>query len=377
MKIHSYTYFLICLSYLTYAQPNQDTNVFRVTLSDLQMTTYEKDSTANALVIYEYGNSYVDVKDYDLRTEEKHKIKILNKEGFDHATVVIYLYNNDRNYEHVKNIVATTYNLEGEQVISTKLDEKDIFEEKYSDNYTLVKFTMPNVKEGSVLTYSYTLKSPFMFKYKGWSFQSNIPKLYSEYRASIPGNWDYNIKLIGGQKLKVNESEIKKDCLSGGNGGSANCFNAQYIMEDIPAFIEEDYMTSESNYRARIDYELKTFNGFDGLRTDYTKTWETVDKDLKTDGDIGKQLNKSIKSEDYISSDIINLKDKLKKAKSIYNYVQETFTWNGDYKLFTEGSVKDILKDKSGNVSSINILLHNLLKSSNIEVKPVLLSTRR
>ncbi|WP_276205018.1 hypothetical protein [Flavivirga aquatica] len=43
-------------------------------------------------------------------------------------------------------------------------------------------------------------------------------------------------------------------------------------MKDIPAFIEEDYMTSESNYLIRIDYELKTFKGFDGVINDYTKT---------------------------------------------------------------------------------------------------------
>lgn len=376
MKTFLYTFIFLLVSKISFAQLDYDTSKFRVTLSDLEMTTYEKDSTANALVLYEFGNSYVDGNYYDLRTEEKHKIKILNKEGFNHATVIIYLYNNERDSEHVKNIFATTYNLIGGQVISTKLDEEAIFKEKYNDNYTLVKFTMPNIKEGSVITYSFTRDSPFMFKYRGWDFQSDIPKLYSEYRASIPGNWDYNIKLVGGQKLAVNESEIKKDCLSGGNGGTANCFNAQYVMVDVPAFIEEDYMTSEANYKIRIEYELKTFTGFNGLKNDYTKTWKTVDKDLKTDGDIGRQLNKSIKPEDYLSTDIINLKDKLKKAEAIYNYVQETYTWDGDYKLFSEGSVKDILKEKSGNVSSINILLHNLLKTSNIEVKPVLLSTR-
>lgn len=376
MKIYLSTILLLFISYLICAQQSYDTSKFRVTLSDLEMTTYEKDSTANALVLYDYGSSYVDVNDYDLITIEKHKIKILNKDGFEHATVVIYLQNNERHYEDVKNIIAVTYNLEDGRVISTKLDEKDIYKEKYNDNFTLVKFTLPNIKEGSVITYSFTRDSPFMFNYKGWNFQSEIPKSYSEYRASIPANWEYNIKLVGGQKLSVNQSEVEKNCLSGGNGGSSNCFNSQYVMEYIPAFIEEDYMTSELNYRARIEYELKTFTGFDGLINDYTKTWKTVDKDLKTDGDIGKQLNKSIKPEDYLSIDIINLKDKLKKAKAIYNYVQETYTWDGNYKLFSEGSVKDILKEKSGNVSSINILLHNLLKASNIDVKPVLLSTR-
>ncbi len=376
MKRQISTIIFLFISSFVFSQTDYNTSKYRVTLSDLEMKTYEKDSTANALVLYEYGNSYVDKNDYDLRTEEKHKIKILNKEGFDQATVIIYLYNNNRNSESIKDIIATTYNLEDGNVIITKLEKEDIFEEKYNDNYTLVKFTLPNIKEGSVITYGYTKKSPFMFKYKGWDFQSEIPKIYSEYRASIPANWDYNIKLVGAQKLSENESELKENCLTGGNGAYAHCGNYKYVMENIPAFIEEDFMTSKQNYLSRIEYELKTFSGFNGVISDYTKTWETVDKDLKTDGDLGRQLKKSIDLNELLSEDIINEPNVLKKAHSIYNYVQENFTWNGDYKLFTEGSVKDLLKNNSGNASSINILLHNLLKEADIEVKPVLISTR-
>lgn len=368
--------FLLLNCLFCFSQENYNSESFTVTLGDIESKTFSKDSTANAMVIYERGNSYVDNDDYDLRTHEKFKVKILNREGFNNATITIYLYNNDQKNEKVKNINATTYNTIDGKIVRTKLEEENIYEEKYNENYTLVKFTLPNIKEGSVITYSYTRISPFMFNYKGWDFQSKIPKLYSEYSASIPANWEYNIKLVGGQKLSVNETEVIKNCLTINGGGSAGCFNARYVMKNIPAFIEEDYMTSESNYLIRIDYELKTFKSFDGSITDYTKTWKTVDKELKTDPNIGKQLNKSVKAEDLLPQEIINETDTIKKAKAIYKYVQDNYTWNGDYKIFTEVSVKDLIKNKSGNVSSINILLHNLLEQTNINVKPVLLSTR-
>nr|WP_276205021.1 DUF3857 domain-containing protein [Flavivirga aquatica] len=111
----------------------------------------------------------------------------------------------------VKKIIATTYNKIDGKVVKTQLQEKDIFKEKYNENYTLVKFTLPNIKEGSVITYNYTIISPFMFKYKGWNFQSKIPKLYSEYKASIPGNWEYKIKLVGSKEFAVNESKVEKN----------------------------------------------------------------------------------------------------------------------------------------------------------------------
>ncbi|MGB5419494.1 hypothetical protein [Algibacter sp.] len=358
------------------SQENYSSESYRVTLGDLESNTFVRDSTANALVIYEEGKSYVDKNDFDLRTEEKHKIKILNREGFDHATVKIHLYSNSSRAEKIDKIFATTYNKIGDEVIQTKLEEKNIFTEKYDENHTLIKFTLPNIKEGSVITYSYTTISPFMFTYHGWDFQSDIPKLYSEYNASIPGFWLYHIKLLGGKKLTTNSSDIDKTCLQTSRGATADCMVTKYAMKDVPAFIEEDYMTAKSNYLARVDYELETFRAPDGTITHYTKTWKDVDKEFRTDKEIGKQLKKSVDLEDLLSSEIINEKDPLKKAQAIYKYMQDTYTWNGDYKIFSDVSIKDLMKNKSGNVSSINILLHNILNEANIDAKPILISTR-
>lgn len=367
---------LIHFSLLSFSQENYSSESYNVSLDDIKSSTFVKDTTANALVIYESGNSYVDRDEFDLRTEIKRKIKILKREGFNKANITVYLYNSNKSDEKVKKITATTYNIIDGEVVKTNINEKDIFEEKYDENHTLVKFTLPNIKEGSVITYSYTLISSFMFNYKSWDFQSDIPKMYSEYNTSIPANWDYNIKLIGGKKLFKNESKIEKECLIAGNGGVAGCSNSIYVMKDIPAFIEENYMTTKNNYLARIEYELKTFQDFKGIKNNYAKTWETVDRELKLDDNIGKQLSKSIKVEEVLPLEIINETDALKKATSIYQFVQSNYTWNEEYRIFKDVSVKDLIKDKSGNVSAINILLHNLLEESGIEVKPILLSTR-
>lgn len=368
---------LLILSIKGFSQENYNSESYQVTSGDIKSKTYIKDSTANALVIYETGKSYVHKTEFDLRTEEKHKIKILNREGFDNATVKIYLYNSKSKSEKVEKITAITYNKVGDKITTTKLNKENIFTEKYNENYTLIKFTLPNIQEGSVISYSYTTVSPFMFKYHGWEFQSDIPKLFSEYKTSIPGYWIYHIKLIGSkEKLSTNTSDIERNCLNLSRGGSADCMNSVYVMKDVPAFIEEDYMTSRDNYLLRIDYELQTFRAPEGGATNYSKTWKDVDKEFKNDKEIGKQLRKPIDAEELLNPDILNEKDILKKAKAIYKYVQNDYTWNGDYNIFKDVSIKDLLKDKSGNVSSINILLHNLLLETEIMAKPVLVSTR-
>src|SRR5690606_34800525 len=123
------------------------------------------------------------------------------------------LYKKDNNAEKISDITATTYNIENGKVTQVKLEKSAIFEENYDENHTLAKFTFPNIKEGSVITYSYTLESPYIYKYKDWEFQSDIPKLYSEYNTSIPANYEYNIKLVGTLKLIRNEQKLVKDCL--------------------------------------------------------------------------------------------------------------------------------------------------------------------
>ncbi len=372
------TFLLLLLTYIGYGQTNFSSENYSITNKDLETNIFKKDSTAHALVIYEYGESYVDKNTFQLKTKIKRKIKILDREGFKKANIIIDLYKNDSgdSKEKISDISATTNNLVDGKISKTRLEKNQIFREKYNDNYTRVKFALPNIKEGSVITYSYTLESPFMFKYKGWEFQSDIPTLHSEYRASIPGNYEYNIKLVGGKKLHTNESKLVKNCLSTGRGAKADCFNSIYVMKDVPAFIDEDYMTTRNNYLARIDYELKIYRSFDGGIKNYARTWKTTDKDLKSEQAIGRQLNKGGLVKDLLTEIVSKESDPLTKAKAIYKYVQDHYTWNGEYNLFKEVSLKGLIKNKSGRASEINLLLFNLLKENDIDVKVVLISTR-
>ncbi|WP_282136178.1 DUF3857 domain-containing protein [Seonamhaeicola maritimus] len=369
---------LFLSSFNLFSQTSFNSESFQVKLADIETNTFEKDSTANAVIIYQHGKSWVNPSSYKLMTNEQHKLKILNKEGFDKATVELYMYkSNGNDYEKVENIKATTFNMVDGNVIKSQLNKKDVYKEKYNENFDVVKFTLPNIKEGSVIVYSYTIESPFMYKYKGWEFQHDIPTLYSEYQTSIPGNWVYNIKLVGTKKLSTNTAEVKRDCLQSSRGATASCLESVYAMKDIPAFIEEDYMTTEDNYLARVEYELQSFHGFDGTSKDYTKEWKDVDKELKLEPGVGKQLSKSIKLEEVLPAELISGSNSIENAKSIYEHVQKTYTWNEKFRIFKNVSVKDLLKNKSGNVGSLNILLHNVLKEKGYNVKPLLISTRQ
>ncbi|MEO7766331.1 MAG: DUF3858 domain-containing protein, partial [Ferruginibacter sp.] len=57
-------------------------------------------------------------------------------------------------------------------------------------------------------------------------------------------------------------------------------------------------------------------------------------------------------------------------------YVRDNFTCNGENRMYITTDLKDAFKNKSGSVADINMLLIAMLKNQNIEVNPVILSTR-
>jgi hypothetical protein len=91
MKQLTFLFFAVLQSMLYSQNSFNDTNL-TVTRDDLLINTFPEDSTANALVIYEYGNSFVDDRSFNLVTEIKRKIKILTKNGLDYANVQIPIY---------------------------------------------------------------------------------------------------------------------------------------------------------------------------------------------------------------------------------------------------------------------------------------------
>lgn len=370
--------FLLLVSSSIIGQGNYNSKSMVVSNSDLQNNTFSQDTTANAFFIYEKGYSRIqNGGDYNLLTDYAAKIKILNEKGYDNATVEIVLYKDKSNKQTYQDLVAHTYNLEDGKIVKTKVTETSIYKEEYDKHFTRIKFTFPNLKPGSVLTYSYQFASPFKYRFKGWKFQSDIPKIHSQFTADIPGNYLYNIRLIGYQKLSKDESSIKKNCLSVNYMEStADCSHNEYAMENIPAFINEKYMTSENNYLSRIAFELSEFRWFDGSVKKYTKTWKSVDREFKTEKSIGRQLKKLSVTQNILPDSLAKTANTLKKAKDIYNYLCSTYKWNQKFNIFRGVEIKDIIKNKTGNVGEINILLHNTLKQQGFDVKPIMLSTR-
>ena len=350
----------------------------QLTPEESRFTAYTKDTTANALYLFEKGENYFEVRRgyIFLITKYHAKKKILNKQGFSEAEIAIPYYHNDERSEKVSGIRGITHN----GVVKTSVLKENVFDVDVSENWSEIRFTFPNVQEGSILEYVYEVQSPFFYNLNGWDFQDDIPKLYTEYNAKIPGNYRYNRALIGELKLDVNDATIKKNCFSLPNASykAADCEDLKYVMKDVPAFKEdEEYMLSPKNYRSRLEFELSEYLAFDGTKKKFTKTWKDVDREFRTDRDVGGQLRKKNYFERNVPLEIIQgNEDKLTKAKSIYEFVKSHYTWNEKFGVLRDNRVKQAFDDRVGNVAEINITLINLLNSADIETDVMMVSTR-
>ena len=358
-------------------QQNFNVGSSKVTKEELYANTYLPDTTANAFYIFESGYSEIeDGRDFHLFTNYEAKIKILNKDGYGEANITIPLYKGGNVPEKIHDLKATTYYLDGSTIRSRVLSESKIFTEE-KGKYEYVKFTFPDVQPGAVLVYSYRLESPYIFNFHTWWFQEDIPKAFSRYETEIPANYNYNIVKMGELELDQNDADIKKNCFYGGQSQNAgDCITTIYAMKEIPAFIEEDYLTSKYNYISRIEYELTQVTMLDGYERKYTKEWKDVDREFKTDKGIGKQLKKDRLVKELLPEEIANQDNDLDKAKAIYSFVRENYKWDGNYRIFDDMNIKDLIDDHTGNVSSVNILLHNFYNNEGFKVYPVISATR-
>ena len=339
----------------------QDISLGKVTLDELKMTHYEKDSTANALILLE--KSYVSAKNKGKNGFEKRyyvKIKIFKNSAFDLGTVKIPFFKKSE----VKNITGVTYNLVNDSIIEKSILTRDnIFLTKFNKYIKASSFSLPNIKEGSVIEYCFILKSDFYNVYDV-DFQSEIPKKKVIYEAKLPPIFYFNYRLIGHINPDTIKESIKKNCI-----GKSACQVLHYQFNDLPAFLEEDFIDNTQNYISRIVFEKKYFNPYGGFESK-NFGWGLIDNFLHKTYD--KKLKKVSFFKRVLPDSIKKENDTLLKVKKAYQFIRNHFTLNED----SDFSLAKSFKQKNGNQNNINLALYNTLKALKLDPHLVLLSTR-
>ncbi|HMJ68373.1 MAG TPA: transglutaminase domain-containing protein [Cyclobacteriaceae bacterium] len=386
---------LLCASGLAQKAPIKFGDI---PMEDMKMKVYPLDSGASAVVLADYGTSnlvYTQTSGFQIDFERIRRVKILTKEGLNHAEFTIALWRDAGNgaEEKLSGLKLVTYNLENGKIVETKVKNDSFFKEKYDKNLSFTKCAWTNVKEGSVIEITYKVKSDFLFNFQDWEFQSDIPARWSEYRARIPEYFNYQKYMQGYVGLVISDNTTRAGSLSiqsiqrqqASFSGVSPAQTSQQTVEyqeenfrwaakDVPAFKKEPYITTSSNYISKINFEL-AFTRFPNEGTkNYMGTWEDIN--VSYWGVVKPDINSNAGLKDDVERVTAGATTDEQKAAMIFDHVRSSVLWDGNQRRYPELSPRKAMDVKKGSSADINILLACMLDKAGIDVSPVLLSTR-
>jgi len=261
------------------------------------------------------------------------------------------------------------------------------------------RFTLPDVRAGSVVEYAYTVTSDFLVNLQDWTFQGPYPVRWSEYRAAIPEYFDYKMLMQGYVPLEVSTHEESSGQYtvhteggfteSGGGfrGGAVReaatndvltgrVTNYRWAMKNVPVLREEPFMTTTDDYVARLDFELAGERMPGQAYQPVLNSWEKINADLLADDDFGQQLGRGSFLKEPMQALAAKHPDPAQRAAAVRRAVLAAVRYNGTNRFMTTGSLRKAYDAHSGTSADVNLLLLAALRAAGLPAQPVLLSTR-
>ncbi|GGF20782.1 DUF3857 domain-containing protein [Hymenobacter cavernae] len=362
--------------------------------------TSRPDSAAPAEILCDFGKSRIEGarEKFQVIFERVARIRILRKAGYEWATVQVPLYVKDNEVEELQKLKGITYNLVDGNLVKDKLDiSKAGFKEVIDKNHRLYSFTLPNVREGSIIEFSYTIKSDFVFNLQDWQFQHDVPVRWSEYRATLPQFFRYKQTIRGYLPFAVQEtqavpystsySEDAKDgfgnrlTMNSGHNAviTGQALQCRWVLQNAPAFREEPFMTTARDYIRSVNFEL---SGSDFSRSgndyhDVTGTWEKIADNLQKEELFGALLKQNAPLGAEAQALQKAAASPAERAAAVLALVQQQVKYNGQERIYASQSLRKVCEQHLGSSSDVNLLLVQTLRAAGLEANPLLLSTRR
>jgi hypothetical protein len=311
-------------------------------MTDLEMTTYDQDTSAEAVVLCQYGN-------FDpnrLLFTKTIRIKILKPEGTQWAN-----WRFRSGFE--TNVEGYVYNLVNGEIVKEKLKSSNVYREKIFNQVFQYRISFPNVKVGSVIDIEYMhpwIPIDFYFQY-------DIPVKWSELVIYQHNYLIFSKNFFGFVPFTE---------------GS----DTRWVASNVPAFHSEPFMNSEANYKTHFEFDIKsiTYEGFNyhAIAT----SWENISKLLINDADFGGAIQGAFFLNDEANRIEALTSTPKRKMIEAFNAIKR-IKWDGNERIgISNSSLGTSYKNGIGNSSDVNLSLLKLLRKLDIEADPIVLSTR-
>ena len=371
---------VVGLSSLVVGQEGPDMTWGEVAPSDLKMQSYQADTNASAIVLFDYGEAGFNNEMGFLFTRHT-RLKILSKDGYKWGTISVNL--RTENYEQkISGIEGYTYTLAPDGTVQrTEFDDDGVFEEEYDKKYTRYKFTLPGLQPGCVIEYRYKIKQKSIFYSPDWEFQSAIPELWSEFRLVTPKNFSYAVVREGYEQFYINTIDEERRHFSGETStfvgtDMVRCNRFRYVVKDAAAIREEPFMTTTSDYIEKVSLQLAEYSTvYTGYKS-VIKSWDKLVEELMDDETVAKAIDDTKAVRRATEPLIVNRTTPEEKMQAIYDFVRTNIVWNGHYRWVAEQEVDEVLESRKGSSADITCLLLSMLRAAGVDGYQVILSTR-
>ncbi|MGV6827987.1 MAG: DUF3858 domain-containing protein [Flavobacteriales bacterium] len=373
---------------------SQDFKFGKVSKAELQEKQHPLDPSAHAAILYREQKTqfiYNSNDGFITQTKVFERIKIYDKEGYDWATKAIKLYQGKSGSKvSISGLKGNTYFIQNGKIEKVKLKNDGIFDERASKYNKIKKFTLPNLSEGCVIEYEYTLSSPFINQIKEYRLQESIPvnKVLASFYA--PEYFMYKSHKKGYIPFTINQSfENKKfnykynNSAQDGHVYRQNTSEVTYrenrykvILNKVPALKEEAYAGNINNYITSINFELAYTKYPNSPGKNFTKSWNDVSNTIYESSSFGLELEKNNYFKKDIDALLNGVDDVNEKLIKIFNFVKSKTTWNKYIGYVTDQGVKQAYKNGKGSVAEINLMLTSMLRYAGLNANPILVSTR-
>ena len=405
------------------AQDKVNMKFGKPTKEEMQMTTYEAEPDAEAVVLCRLTDVEYSIQQtgYLVDYREKVRIKVLKPSGVRYAKVVVPFLKNtpidnrnssskkvlkvdatDNNSvsssfeeqagamttadldryseESVEDVKATAYNLQGSKVVKSVLKKGAFVETKIDDQHYQVEFTVPDVKEGTVIEYEYTLHSELFWLLHDWFAQCEIPVVYAKLDMNIPRYLLFNLEEHGVQRLITScESGTMRFKLESDPLAAQTVVPSSHYVSvgrTLKGMKQGDGVWSMQDNCAGITALLKHYSMRGAAVVDYTRTWEQIDEMVLKSDDLGKQLQgHSPLAAELKEAKIEELADMRQRAEAVAKLALSKVEWNGRYEM-SPANTEETLKNGGGSNVDINMLLLQSLQDVGLNAAPVMLRMR-
>lgn len=371
---------LLCVATLLTAQVEKQ-KFGKVPQVDLDMTVYEADPDAAAVVLHERTEYEISLQSggYFMRTHRR--VKILDESAFDEGDFEIQ-YTKRKGYQ-LQKLKAVITQPDGSQ---TEVSKRDMFEKEVRDDWYEKSFAFPNVQVGSVLEVEVKMFiDGAIEEILPYTYQEEMPMRYGEvvfenadmlvYMAMIQAA-EVRDQGDGLYMLTANPSMFKETQFV--RIGQAE--KKTFILKNAPGLKAENHIGTITDFAANIKMSLEYYPDRNGLLKPRIKGWDQVAKIAEKYEYIGGQIKGGRHNRDFLEAIMPIVKsagtDNKARIEAAYNYIVENITWNEKFSLAADENLDKVFEERSGNSAARNLMLLAVAEELGILYKPVLVSTR-